>query len=674
MIHKAKQKQKGNPHTPSLQKGSRNQSPIDKKRKLTLGLIVGLFGFLLYSNTFTHSYVLDDFSAIKENNIVRQGIEAIPEIFKTSYRQGYLSVKDGLYRPLSLAMFAVEWNYFPDQPGISHFVNVVLYALTGFFLFFMLQKLFLNNSFPIRTGKESNKGEIMAFITSLFFIAHPLHTEVVANIKSRDEILCFLFVLFSFWFVLKYIDETKKKFLFYSMVFLFMAFLSKETAITYLALLPVALHFFREINLKRIFLLLIPFLIVTGIYLVIRSSVLEGAMADDAVSVADNIIAGAKSFSTRMGTSFYILGLYIVKLIFPHPLSYDYSFNQILMVEMTNIFSIISLLFYFAIGIYAVIILYKSFRRNQDLSIRPALPAGKYPVSKYVSFGIFFFLITIFLFSNLVLIIGTSMGDRLMYFPSLGYCLVIAALLVHLLRITNFYEFRIKDFFKPNFLPIILIVALYSFKTYSRNPDWKDNYTLYSHDVNIAPNSVKAHYYLGLELVKVTAETEPDMEKKKKIYEQGISELEKAVAILPSFSSAYTQLGVAYYRLKDFEKAIENYNKAASLSPSDAITTNNIGTIYFEWKKYPEAKEKFQQALAIDPRFVDAHMNLGSVLGQTGDFNNAIVSFQNAAKYAPDNAHTYYFIALTYSNMGDKANADKYFQIAEKMNPNLKRQ
>src|SRR6187455_424646 len=99
--------------------------PADKKRRLILAFVVGLFGFLLYANTLSHGYVLDDFSAIKENNIVRQGTAAIPEIFKTSYRQGYLSVKDGLYRPLSLALFAIEWNYFPDQPGASHFINVL---------------------------------------------------------------------------------------------------------------------------------------------------------------------------------------------------------------------------------------------------------------------------------------------------------------------------------------------------------------------------------------------------------------------------------------------------------------------------------------------------------------------------------------------------------------------
>src|ERR1035437_6497893 len=111
---KAKQKGKVKSTIPPFTKGKMQSSSADKKRRLTLAVIVGFFGFLLYSNTLSHGYVLDDISAIKENNIVRQGVHAIPEIFKTSYRQGYLSITDGLYRPLSLATYAIEWNYFPD--------------------------------------------------------------------------------------------------------------------------------------------------------------------------------------------------------------------------------------------------------------------------------------------------------------------------------------------------------------------------------------------------------------------------------------------------------------------------------------------------------------------------------------------------------------------------------
>lgn len=655
---KQKQKQKSKLPAPNAGKGKQISSS-SKKRRLTLGLIVGLLGFLLYSNTLSHNYVLDDFSAIKENNIVRQGVQAIPEIFKTSYRQGYLSVKDGLYRPLSLATYAIEWNYFPNQPSVSHFVNIVLYVLTGFLLFLTLLKLLSHRSLSFGEGW----GEAIAFIVSLLFITHPLHVEVVANIKSRDEIMCFLFTISSLLFILKYIDEGEKKFMFYSSLFFFLAFLSKETAITYLAILPLAMHFFRGLSIKKNLLALAPFVMAAGVYLAIRSSVLQGALADEGVSLSDNLLVGAKTFSIHIGTAFYILGLYVMKLIFPHPLSYDYSFNQIPIVSLGNIFSVVSLLFYIAIGSYATFVLFKSFKKNPESRIQ-------YLESKFVSFGILFFLITIFLFSNLVLIIGTSMGDRLMYFPSLGFCICMGVLYIKFFMKGN-WKLEVGNW---KLYPLILILILFSYKTYSRNADWKDNYTLYSHDVHIVPNSVKAHYYLGLELVKVVADKEQDAEKKKRTYAEGLAELEKAVNIYPSFASAYTQMGVAYYRMKNYEKAIENYNKAAALRPSDAITLNNIGTVYFEWQKYPEAKEKFLQALQVDQRFIDAHMNLGSVLGTMNDFNGAIASFQNVLHYAPDNARAYFFIAVTYQNMGDKANADKYFQIAQQMDPKLKSQ
>ena len=622
-----------------------------------MGAVIGVLGFLLYTNTLNNGYVLDDFSAIKENNIVRQGTHGIKEIFQTSYRQGYLSVKDGLYRPLSLAVFALEWEFFPDQPGIAHFVNIVLYALTGLLLFLVLCRMF-------GSGENPRRGEAAAFIASLLFITHPLHVEVTANIKSMDEMLCFFFVLCSFLFAFRFAETDKNKFMFFGVITYFLSLLSKETSITFLALVPIALHFFTPVKILRNIFITFMFLAAAGIYLFIRWKVLHG-FSDTGVSMADNIVESArKTLNTHIGTAFYILGLYISKLIFPSTLSYDYSFNEIPIVGMGNWFSILSFLFYLAAGVYAAVMLYKSFKKNKDT---PLLNNE----SKIISFGIFFFLITIFLFSNLAIIIGTSMGDRLMYFPSMGFCIVIAAMLVKVLKIDSINTEKI--FSNVKLVPVLIIVILFSVKLYSRNPEWQDNYTLYSHDVNIVPNSVKAHYYLGLELVKVKAEEEKDEQKKKKVLEQGIDELEKAVKIHPTFAGAYTEMGVAYYKMKNYEMAIYNYNKADSLNPADAISLNNVGTIYFQWGKYQEAKEKFQKALQVDGRFIDAHMNLGSVLGTMGDYQGAIASFQNAIHYAPDNANAYYFIALTYSNMKDEAGADKYFAIAHQMNSNLQK-
>ena len=168
-----------------------------KKVKLFFSLLIGALAIAIYANSINNSYTLDDFSVIKENNIVKNGAKSIPLIFNSSYRYGYLNVNDGLYRPFTLMMYAIEWQIFPDKPAIYHLVNILLYALTGVVMFRLLCKAL----------KQYNI--ILPLVATLLFIAHPIHTEVVANIKSRDEIMCFLFVLLSINYLFNYVNENK---------------------------------------------------------------------------------------------------------------------------------------------------------------------------------------------------------------------------------------------------------------------------------------------------------------------------------------------------------------------------------------------------------------------------------------------------------------------------------
>src|SRR5437879_1856862 len=93
-----------------------------------LGIIVAVVAFFVYANTLNHKYALDDYSLIIENTMTQKGIKAIPEIFKTGYRSGYNSIDVQLYRPLSKAMFAVEWQLAPNKPALGHWINVLLFS------------------------------------------------------------------------------------------------------------------------------------------------------------------------------------------------------------------------------------------------------------------------------------------------------------------------------------------------------------------------------------------------------------------------------------------------------------------------------------------------------------------------------------------------------------------
>jgi hypothetical protein len=129
--------------------------------------------------------VLDDETVMAKNKIVTKGISAIPKIMVTAYRAGAQDRQESLYRPLSVAMFAIEWQLSPNNPLPGHLINILLYTLTGFLLYKILRKWF------------PEKHAFIIFAIAALYISHPLHTEVIANIKSRDEILGFLFALLS---------------------------------------------------------------------------------------------------------------------------------------------------------------------------------------------------------------------------------------------------------------------------------------------------------------------------------------------------------------------------------------------------------------------------------------------------------------------------------------------
>src|ERR1039458_2075714 len=168
-----------------------------KKLKISLGIIVGVFAFLLYAQSIRYSYALDDNFVISDNNLIKKGFEAIPEILKTNYLSGFSNgnYSGPTYRPTSLILFAIEWQLFPNSPHVYHFISVLLFAVSCFILFLLLCKLFYKQNL------------LFPFVCCMLYAAHPIHTEVVNNIKSSDEILCFLFGISAIFFAIKSVTE-----------------------------------------------------------------------------------------------------------------------------------------------------------------------------------------------------------------------------------------------------------------------------------------------------------------------------------------------------------------------------------------------------------------------------------------------------------------------------------
>jgi hypothetical protein len=436
------------------------KSGVVKNLTLKLTFLLGLISLLVYANTFKNGFVLDDNNVILQNSIVTKGASAIPEILHTPYRRGYYVYSNDLYRPLSLVVFAIEYSFFEKAPLPYHVFNILIFAGCVILLFLFFDQLF------------ERKRTAVAFIASLLFALHPIHTEVVANIKSCDELLCFFFVFLSLNIFIKYAQEGTIIQLLLGGCFYFLSLFSKETTITFLAIIPLIFFFYLNNNRTRSMFISVTVLISSAVFLAIRFYVLNLYDANHitAVNFIDNQLSlSTLSVSSRLATAVLIMGYYVKLLFIPYPLLCNYAYNTIPFVTFSSHAVLISIAIYIFLGVFGI----------RQLS--------KVPKSPY-AFAVLFYLMTMSLFSNTIFLIGTVMGERLLFLGSAGFCLMAALLLEKLTATTNYDTLTILKN-KKVLSVIIPLSIIYAIVTINRNADWIDNRTLYTTDLKKAPDN-----------------------------------------------------------------------------------------------------------------------------------------------------------------------------------------
>ncbi|NNF02306.1 MAG: tetratricopeptide repeat protein [Bacteroidia bacterium] len=642
----------------------------------TLALICAVFAVVLYANTFTHDYTVDDGTVIENNKITTKGISAIPEIFSTSYRKGFWDRKESLYRPISVAMFAIEWEIAPENPMLGHAVNILLYGLTAYFLFQFLALILGSYSL------------LVSLAATLLFVAHPLHTEVVANIKSRDEILGFLFSLLCLIYLVKFIKESVNKDLILSCTFLFLGLLSKESVITMFGIIPLTIYFFSNYSIKKVVQTTAVFLSVLLVYFSLRYAVLGGITENVTKQLINNSLLAAPDIMSRYATAMMIMGKYLLFFIFPHPLCFDYSYSQIPNVTFADYRAILSVIVYGALIFYVI----KNFAKKDA-----------------IAYAICFYFVTVSLVSNLVVLLEATMGERFLYAPSLGFCIAVPVLLSRYIKLPKNQSFENAiSVFKSggSFIYIVLaIVALYSFKTFDRNLDWKDNLTLLEKDVQTSPNSARIRYAYGSAIVIEKALDEKDKALKNQLLDQGIVQLERGVEILNTYADAFYHLaiaykekndlqnavknfelarqhknwktadfyiasGIAYGSAKIFDKAIDDLNEALKYSPNSSEAYNNLGIYYCDAGRYQESFKALNKAIELDPENAKGYYNIGNTYAKVNDFGTAIAQYQKAVSMKPDYSDAYNNIGNCYASLQDYVKAIEYYEKVIELNPN----
>ena len=402
------------------------------KNKILLRYVIFVVAALLaYGDTLWLKYASDDRMIIYENDYTLQGdVKSVmtKDAFTGYFGEGEQLVAGGRYRPLSQLTFMAEYQAFgcgikdtvglhraPQNeelfansalPYIQHSINVLYFILLCFLIYITLQKIF--------PQFENEKWYLsLPFLATLLFLLHPLHTEAVANIKGRDEIMCMLGAMVALFTALKFVESRKWWWLVLSFVGMLFGLFSKENAVTFLAVIPLALLFKGTERKLDYVWTLVPAVIASALFIYVRSRVLGGVLdTTHQEMVLNNPFVNATK-SEEIATVLLTWGIYFKLLIFPHPLTHDYYPNHIEITNFSNGLVWFVLLMVLAMVSYVVFVLVQIFR-------------GKRKDSQLFAFGIAFFFITFSITSNLLFNIGTFMNERFVFMPLLGFVLVVA--------------------------------------------------------------------------------------------------------------------------------------------------------------------------------------------------------------------------------------------------------
>ncbi|NQV53117.1 MAG: tetratricopeptide repeat protein [Flavobacteriales bacterium] len=617
-----------------------------------------VLSILLYSMAVGHGFVLDDNLVITQNRHVQDGFSGIPDLLTTNYTHGHLDFNDGLYRPLSLITFAAESAIHGLDPNISHFIQALLYGLLLLILGKLLLLLFHNRPWN-------------AFWILLLFAVHPIHTEVVANLKSRDEIMALLFFAWSAWVFVRYLNSNDKRLLAGAMGLYFLALFSKESAITFLVAFPLLHYFYRPDSWRKVLKTGALFAIPAAIFLGIRAWVLLSLRpVDSGVSdLLQNILSSSESWVERIATATVVQGFYLWKLLIPFPLSHDYSYHVIPVYDLTSPLFLASLITLLGILYLA----YRGWKGRQ-----------------WYAFGIVFYFIAISVVSNTMILIGALMAERFVFAPSLGWTIA----LVGGIGAVPFLSKR-QTWLFAGMAGIFLLLSA------QRIPDWKDNYTLFNADIDKVPSSARAHYNVG------TANNDRakiDPQERQQLRTSAIQHLRKAIEIWPEYKDAYNNLGVVYIDMGKLQEAYAVYQETHKRFPSYSkglynlgITTYKLGKFaeaesYFEayldqssnndvlfltaesegyQSKFEEAKEHLLLLIEREPSRARGPLKLGMAYGISGDQAQAEAYFNRAIRIEPRNAEAHLNLGLLYLNTQRPDLAGESLRNALALDPNL---
>ncbi|XP_042153946.1 protein O-mannosyl-transferase TMTC1-like [Oncorhynchus tshawytscha] len=601
---------------------------------------------LCYSNSLHGEFVHDDVWAISNNPDVRPG-SSLQSIFSNDFwgKRMADNTSHKSYRPLCILTFKLNILLGGMTPLYFHVVNVCLHCAVTCLLMHTCDRCVFDDP-------------RLAFLTALLFAVHPIHTEAVSGIVGRADVLACMLFLLAFLSYIRSVGVCDSADCLPSTVSVWVlgaslllgtcAMLVKETGITvfgvcvfYDALVlcrkPLLLHLSGS-KMKDLLRISVPFLkracavsLYVAVIMSFRLWLMGGSMP--LFSEQDNPASFSPHLLTRFLTYCYLLAFNAWLLLSPAVLCYDWQVGSIPLVEslwdMRNVAALL-------LGVVMVALCLHCVMSLQRLENREVL------------LGVLFLVFPFIPASNLFFRVGFVVAERVLYMPSMGYCILVAHGLGRLCSVVGRWGTTALT------VSTLLLLLLFSWKTVQQNDIWLSREALFRSGIQTLPHNAKVHYNYANFL------------KDRGRHQEAIHHYKTALRLCPRHASAMNNLGTLTRHPEDAE---HYYRTALDTNPQHNRALFNLGNLLKSQGKKEEAEALLRDSIRFGPHFADAYSSLASLYAEQKRFAEANDVYLQGIESCPDSSdlHNNYGVFLVDTGEGDLAAA--HYQHAVRLKP-----
>ena len=574
--------------------------------------LAGAAAVLLSANSVLNDFAFDDLPLITQNTRI-QDLDTLPEAMASPYWPNEFGRALGLWRPVTTALYGIQWAVWGENPAMFHVMNVVLHGVVTALVVLVLAELA-----PLA----------LAFVAALLFAVHPVHVEAVANVVGLAEVFSSAVYLGACLIFLRagerigLLPGTAITLLFV------VAFLAKESAITLLGVLFLLDGARDNVRVKealsylrRRWAIYVSLTVAAALILTARFAVL-GSVASPLPPLGAALL---QDEVPRIWTVASTWPHYFRLLFFPLDLSADYSPAVIpLAFDWTGSGVLGALLFLGTLGLAL------RLWGTQTLSVDRTPP-------RLFSFGVLWLVITLSPVSNVLFLSGVLLAERTLYLPSVGFVALLAWIGAEL------YQERRRLAGGA----LILVLMLMSIRTVTRNATWRNNLTVFDVLIREHPESGRAQWLVG--------DTQHMVGNRK----AGNGAYRITIGLLNGSYPVLVDVGRRLLAYGETEAAKALLRRAWEEYPDEGIAPRLLAGIHYGERDYPGAIEAAEAAITYygSQDLISNHL-LAHSLAVEGRWEESVQARRRTIEAGEGHRwQQWFWLAEAYAQWGDTARA-----------------